>query len=334
MPPEPVAPPQPATAPAAPAPAQPAPAAPPKAPEPSPAAAPAGDGVAAAKEALEAAGGEAPEQKKGESDAAYEVRLSKLQRELRIARSEIEKGKADRAELERLRGEMEKAKNRRLTKREYVQLTKDLNAGKVQLDDDQVAQLPPELRQEIEDLKRWRQEQDAERTSRAQEAQRVKEVGIVRDHLAATKDELPLFEGVDGIEEQLLDAWYEEYLSSGQDEASRVKPDLSKVLASIHDGLAQTVARALQSESARRFLVGLNPDLKALLGEQQAKTGGPQRSDQGSGTGNGPRSLSNALTQDAPAKPLPKTGRLSEEDERIEASRAAYEEYRRSVAGS
>jgi hypothetical protein len=287
--------------------------------------------VQAAKEAVQAAGGEAPQQKAGETDQAYELRLSRLQRELRITRAELEKNKTDKGELERLRGEMEKAKNRRLTKREYIQLTKDLNAGKVQLDDDGVP-IPPELQREIDEIKAWKAEKQQAELSQGQQAQRTKEIGIVREHVAASKADAPLFDGWEGIEDRLLDAWYDEYLSSGNTPEERTKPDLGAVVKAVHTELAKTVARALQSEAARQYLFKAHPELGALLG-QKATPGGPKRSEQGSDAGNGPRSLSNALTQDAPVTAKQPKHRATEEEERQEASRLAYEEYKRSKAG-
>src|SRR5688500_1565008 len=102
-----------------------------------PAAPPSSPAAEATKDKIEQAGGEAPDQKRGESDKDYEVRLAGALRELKQARREIEKNKLDRKTFDDMKAELEKAKNKRMSKREFVDMVKQLNEGKLELTDDE-----------------------------------------------------------------------------------------------------------------------------------------------------------------------------------------------------
>lgn len=286
--------------------------------------------VDAAKDALEAAGGDVPDKKKGESAEDYELRLSKATRELRVARAEIEKLKggnsADRERLKQLEAEMEKAKNKRLSKKEWLEITKGMAAGTLQLDDDEMAALPEGVRKKIEELENWKKTEDQKLQEQQGSAQRKKEEGVVATALKDFAESHPLMS--EGHAAFVLDAWYERYIASSADPTQRVKPDLESVVTELHDGLVNTLVSALQSPKARQFLLS-KPELKDLLGGQEVSTGGPKSDAQGADRGTGPRSTTNAPS---PVTPEPRTAPLTE-DERIERSRAAYEEHRRARAG-
>lgn len=286
--------------------------------------------VDAAKDKLEAAGGDVPDQKRGESNEDYEIRLSQLTRELRAARREAQANKVDKQTLETMKAELEKAKNKRMTKNEFVQFVKDLDAGKLQLDDDEWAALPQAVRDRLEKLENAEALRQKEIQERQQSEQRTKEEGIVAKRLQELATDLPLFEGSTEVHKLILDAWYERFIETGQ------KPNLDQVMEEIHDGLASTVGRALQSEVTRRFLVGKYPDLKALLGAHEAKASGPTSSHQGAGGGTGSAAKPDAPSLEPPATPRDSTrpkSRLELEEEKLEASRAAYREHQRSARG-
>lgn len=310
------------TTPGPPAAAPPAPAADPKKPAGASAApAPAKNGappaaVGAAQDKLEAAGGEVPEQKRGETDQDYEVRLARMTRELKSARQEAQRNKVDKQQLETMKAELEKAKNKRISKAEFVQLVKDLDAGKAQLDDDEWAALPQAVRDRITALEQAEAERAKERQERDNTAQRSKEEGIVANALKEMAADLPLFEGRDNIHSDVLDIWYERFMATGQ------KPDLEQVAREVHASLASTVFKALQSESTRRFLLGQHPELKALLGHE-AKAGGPTSEAKGSGGANGRAAEPASSTDSKPPRALT---RFEQEQEATRRLRARAEE--------
>lgn len=281
--------------------------------------------VDAAKDKLAAAGGEVPEQKQGETDHDYEIRLSKLTRELRLARQELERNKIDRKQLEQMRQELEKAKNKRISKREFVELAKQLNEGKLQLEDDEWAALPPAVRERLERLEKSEQERERAAQEQAQQAQRAREEGIVAGRIKDLGNEHPLLAANPSAAAHVLDIWYEQFQMSGQ------KPDLDEIITQAHEAVAQNLVKALQSDSARQFLLGKHPELRALFGAQEVQAASPTSEQQGAVVAN-----KRSDKVDAPPRSSGSSKSkhpLAQREAELDASRSAYEEYRRAVRG-
>jgi len=280
------------TTPATPAPPPPAapeaPAAPSGGPSPTP------QGVDGAKAQLEAAGGDVPEQKRGETDKNYELRLSKLTRENRLAREEAVRLKSQLEpkdkELALLRAELEKAKTKRLTRKEYVELTKTLSRdpGKVrELLDDDTQELSPAVRERLERLEARLKEADERDQGQRNSEVRTRDIGVVSKYIESAADELPMFAGEPKLQEQVYEVWRDRWETAGRPPPGNpTRPDLGEVAAELHGTLATTIVEALQSDRTRSFLLKLKPELKALLGHQVGASG--SKSDaQGAATGNG-----------------------------------------------
>jgi len=321
------------------APEAPAPAAP-EAPAQAPAAAQTQAQAAEAQGAADAAQAAADnaQQKPTESDKDFEVRLSKLTREARIARSEAERWKGESAkaaeQLKTLTAELQKAKSKRMTTREFTALVQKINeAGddrsKLEqiLDDDGVEALPKAVREELEAARRDREERAAEKQRVAQEAARTKEIGIVGGVIAQMADECPLFEVFPGSAQHVLDAWHARWEEMGRNPAN--KPDVHELARELHEPLASNLVAALQSPKARSFLLAAKPELGALLGGQEAIPGGPERDAQGAGARKGPPATSATPVQPTtpkPKNPAPKT-RWEQDREREEQVANSYREY-------
>jgi len=285
-----------------------------------PPAPPSSPAAEATKDKIEQAGGDAPTQKPGESDKDYEVRLAGALREFKQARREIERNKIDKQQLETMKAELEKAKNKRISKKEFVEMVKQLNEGKLELDDDEWAALPQAMRERIERLESAAQKREREEQEAAQAAQRTKEEGIVATRLKETAEDWPLIAAVDGAASDVLDWWYDVRARTGQ------APDLDAVIAEVNGGLARTVATALQSEASRRFLLQAHPELIPLLTELKAASS-PTSEAKGPGAANGRGAAPAHSEQPEPAPPKRPLTRLEEDEAKSARMKASYDEW-------
>lgn len=291
-----------------------APAVPAQAPA-TPAAAPAVAAQAAAATEATAAAVDNAAPKAGESTQDFELRLSKLTREARIAREAEGRLKAANTamakELEAARAELGKAKNKRMTRSQYIEMSKAMASDpeKVRefLDDDS-QQLSPELRERMEKLEAKLRERDEEDAKRATDGTRQRELSYVAGDLAKWSEDMPMFAGNEVVAEHLLDLWHQEWKEMGATQES--KPDLRELAETLHGNivknLANAVDHALKSTKARQYLVKAIPGLGALLKEHEAQAGGPESDAQGAAAANGRGSSSNPAS-----RPDPKT--LTEE---------------------
>ena len=257
---------------------------------------PSGPDAAAAK--LEAVAGEkAPEQKAGETDQAYELRLAKLTREAQRAQREADTHKAARAKVEEeataLRAELEKAKNKRMTVREYRELTKKLlenpqSRAELLVDDDlpePMRELKEKMEQQLREAEEAKAAQQRAEQEAAQKAQHARELGIVAEALKS--EAVPLFSSHPQAPNHVLQLWYQRWEEMGK-QPDR-KPQLEAVIGEVHEAFARNLVQALQSKQSRTFLAGLveDPELKALLGGAEQPAGGPTSGPQGDGGANG-----------------------------------------------
>lgn len=243
--------------------------------------------------------------KPGETPQDFELRLSKLQREARIARESEGRLKAQMAEKDKelasLREEMSKAKKKRLTRSEYLEMSKamakDPDKVREYLDDD-TAQIPPELRERLEKLEQTLRAKEEEESRRNTDAVVQREVGIISTELDRWQDDFPLLHGNKVAPEHIRQLWHSQWEEMGKTQES--KPNLREVVSELHDSIAKTVASALQSTKARQYLAKLVPDLGTLLAQQEASAGSPGSDAQGAAGSNGRTGVSNPASRPDP----------------------------------
>lgn len=246
-----------------------------------------------AKDAIEAATGEpAPEQKANESDAAYEIRLVKIQKELKAVRNEAESLRQDASRVPELKKQLAALEEKLKTsvprgKKAFAQFVKEINEGKLALDDDDLDQLPEGVRAKLAKIDEW----EAERKEAKGEATRKSDVGIVAKFLEDNADDYPLFGA--NVAGDLVDAFYSEYARTG------AVPNLAKVVSAAHEAHANLLIAQLKGKKAKDFLVSKDGDLKAIFGmADERKPAAPASANKGNpGNEDGPRSLTNSMAQ-------------------------------------
>jgi flagellar biosynthesis GTPase FlhF len=279
------------------------PAAPAPAAATTPAAAPAQAAAVEAKADAAQAAVETATKQPGETPADFELRLSKLTREARIAReaeSRLKGVNASQAkELETLRAELAKAKSKRISKSQYIEMSKAMAAdpNKVRdfLDDDS-NQIPDAVRERLEKLESQLRSKEEAEEKRNQDANVQREQGIIAGNLEKWSDDFPLLSGNKLAPEHLRQLWHSQWEDMGR--TQELKPDLRELVSELHGNLAKTVASALQSPKARQFLARAVPELGALLREQEASASGPGSDAQGAAGSNGRSGTSTASRPD------------------------------------
>ncbi len=277
-------------------------------------------------------------QKRGETDKEYELRLSKLTaannnltREVRNARKNAEKY-AD--ELKAARAELERGKGRKgVTRRSFLALNEAIKAAKDEaeldalFDPDDDARIPPAIAKEIAELKREAEERKARESQQNEQAYYKHQVGIVSNvvsELVASGD-CPLFDGYKNAAAALYSIWHQEWQKAGGTTESR--PDIYELAAKFHNQVASDLATALQSEKARSFLFARKPELKALVGGQEARPSSPTSEHQGAVGRNSPPAKASTPTVQRKQEPPKKRDRYDEDEARLQASREAYREH-------
>lgn len=306
--------------------------------EPPPAAA---RGASEAKEAPKAeAKPEPPEKRQEPAQKGDSARLARTLVELRDARAEALELRKEAARAKELDEKLKRAKGDELddelfeeiTGRSFEQMVKDLAANKVKFR--AKSPLSPEMRAikaEVDALKAERaaeQERVQREEARKQgEAGRAKEIELVRNWLPEVEDKFPYLTSMEDAADQVLDAFYAAW---PRDNKGRFipgrKPDVEEIAEQIE---AYGARRFSAAGGNKRAMVALLKDPKAkalaieILGLQQpaaTETTSPQRHDKGnqSAPAEGPRTLSNTVTQDVPAL-VKKTKTEEEEREALHA---------------
>lgn len=276
-----------------------------------------------------------PEKRQEPSQKGDSARLARTLVELRDARAEALQLRKEAARAKELDEKLKRAKGdelddelfEELTGRSFEQMVKDLAANKVKFR--AKSPLSPEMRAikaEVDALKAERAAEQ-ERTQReearkAGEAGRAKEVALIKEWLPEVEDKFPYLTSFDDAADQVLDAFYAAWPrdNKGNFIPGR-KPDVEEVAEQIE---AYGSRRFSTAGGNKRAMVALLKDPKAkalaieILGLQQpaaTETTSPQRHDKGnqSAPAEGPRTLSNTVTQDVPAL-VKKTN--TEEEER------------------
>jgi hypothetical protein len=284
-------------------------------------------------------------QKRGESDKDYELRLSKLTRESRMARADAEKYKSaatkNEAELKELRAQLEKHKGpRKLTVSQYRDLVRKANEGwgdpakmaELFDSDDGTAQLPKEVLDKIAAVEK-RQREIEERDRLANQDREIKrQLQVVREDVLQPlidSGECPLFEVFPGYAVNILKAIHQEWKEMGS--LPNVEPDSEAIAKKFHDGLAAEIHAALKSPKTRSFLFAAVPELKALAEGHEVRAGSPTSEHQGAAVRNSPAAKASQPTVSRKPEPKKKLERYEQDEARVQATLDAYEAYRLAV---
>jgi hypothetical protein len=249
--------------------------------------------------------------------------------------------KAERLEklIARVKGaDIDEAALRELTGRSFPDMVRDMRDGKAKYKPQ--AQLPPELAEvktELEamrdELRAEKQKVEAAKKAEAERAARAKadaerqqtierETQTVKEMLEELREKYPRTHAYKNSAGNLLDRFYRTWADSTRGEDGEPtydagkKPDFEQLVSKFEDSLSEEVNGILSSEQVVRLAL---KDAKTrelvskILAEQSApsqpKTS-PKRSESGStANAEGPRTLSNKATQEAPvdtAKPRTK----------------------------
>lgn len=219
---------------------------------------------------VEDLGGSVPDQKSGESDKDYELRLSKKIGELERTKKELEKAKKEgelsSTELKELKKLLEDGKANPLKILKHFGMTFDeFSRGIVEdkfKEPEAELKLPPELQKKIDRLEKADREREAKELETAANAQRDADQKVVKDFLEANADDFPLAASMPWAAAHVIAEAY-------KSKATNVLPALQ----SLEEGLAGNVMTAVKSEKAFKKMLAKDPELKKLLGKHFSSAG-------------------------------------------------------------
>jgi len=238
------------------------------APVPAPAAKPAASPPAPTAKAeavaakIEEAGGEVPEQRPGESDAKYELKLAQTLRKLRDVEQEAARVRKaheeSSAELDKFKKRYAKGKESPLDLLKehewtFEDLVKAINEDKVKVPEKDPA-IPDWLREKIERLDRLETERENERKQAEQRGMYESDVKTVATVLEKHADKFPLAAAFKGAAKQVVDAARAEGTN-----------DIGPILEALEARLAEDVTTVLASEKSVKAALAKNPDLRKVV---------------------------------------------------------------------
>lgn len=316
---------------------------PPRPSEPPPAAAKAAEPKPEA-EAEPPAAVKEPERKPEPDRTA--ARLSATLLELRDAKAQLLEASKATKRVEQLEGLLKRVQGQELDGEAFEEITgksldnliRELAANKLKYKPK--TPLAPEVR-ELRDRLRAMEERDAERERVRQEQEtrargaeiRGKELGSVKTWLTEVADKFPYLTAHEDAHEQVLDGFYQLWQSRGG--KPQHKPDPEEVAELIEQGYSR---RHISTATNKRAMMALLKDpkvrdlaievlgLKAQANDPQTRQteSSPQRDTKGnhqSAPEEGPRTLSNKVSQDVPAY-------VKHEQDEEEARKALHERVR------
>lgn len=262
---------------------------------------------------IEKTGATAVEQKEGESDAKYELRLAKQLRELRTEKERASKfertateASAKAAQLEKL---MEGGKANPLTILEHLgysfeDLVKGINDDKFKAPEKRL-DLPPEIAEKLERLDRAEREREQQAMSARAQAERAQHETQVEAYVKENAADFPLASSMDGFAKVLVEQAY----------ASKTT-DIIPLLEKLEAGLVNELTPMLSSESTIKAMVKHKPELRERLIKAlglEAAPKAPPADPKGIGS----------LSSDGgtPAKKMSKEQRIAEATNRLKAAR-------------
>lgn len=226
-----------------------------------PSAAPASQKLETAVAKLENAGVDVPDQKSGESDKQYELRIVRMQRELRESQQELAKLKSAGAlndkELAKLKANAERYKANPLEFFEdigvsFEQLVERINNETYKAPQKR-PQLPPEILEEFEALKRERAEREEAKAKEAEQRQFNEYVSQVDAHLKENAAQFPLTSALKGAAANIV--------RQAMDQGVQVR----EVMRDMEEALVDDAVSLVGSEHALAAALKKSPDLKARI---------------------------------------------------------------------
>lgn len=218
----------------------------------------------ATAEKIEAAGVEAPAQKAGESEAAYELRLAKTLRELKSERTKTEKlskaREAEGAELAKLKKLVESGKANPLEALEalgfsFKDLVDGINADKFKAPAKKL-DLPPEVAERLERFEKVEREREKERHAEVSAKTRAGHEKQVSDFIAQSAEEYPFAASLPWAASKIIDEAY-------ANEAG----DFMPLLDQLEIALTENATSMFGSTRSIKKLLKSKPDLKAKIME-------------------------------------------------------------------
>lgn len=251
--------------------------------------------IAKLEDKIEDKGGDVPDQKKGESDKDYELRLSKTLGELERTKKEAAKAKADAdksaAEAKKLQKILEDGKANPLKILKHFGITfEDFAkgiAGDKYVEEKEQLQLPPEILEKIERLEKADKEREAEAARAKAAVQRGEDEKVVKAYLEKNADEYPMAASAPWAVNHIIDATY----------AAEIN-DIIPALKALEAGLAENAIHLVKNERSFKAMAKKDPELKKAMAKwldlQEAAAEAREEDDS-------PKSLSD-LSKDKPAR--------------------------------
>ena len=263
-------------------------------------------------------------------DGELEHRLSRTVRELNGVTAQANdyrrKHETTSAELGQLKAKFEAGKVNPLDILEelgwdYEKLTQGIVEGKVK-QRAQRFELPPELKQQLDELKADKQQRDQREQSERAQAQRTRDVGNIKRYIEQQAEQFPFSASLDWAADAVLDSTM----------AARQADALPK-LREFEQSLVTSAVTMMGNERVLRALLkskpGLRESLIAALGVSTSNQANPAASNgAGGGDADGPRSLSNLPS----GQSAPPSTKQTKEQRRREAMTAWNQERRRQSA--
>ncbi len=221
---------------------------------------------------IEALGGDAPDQRKNETDTQYELRVNKLLRDLRDAKAEALKASKDaqtaQAESKKLQKLLDDGKANPLKVLEHLGISyEDLTKGIIEEKYKPAHKrndLPPEIMEKIERLEAKEKEREAEALKASAQAQRKQHVSAVQKYIDDNAEDFPLAATMKWVAEDVVARGY----------ATGGEFDALPLLQELESNLAANVGTLLGNDKATKALLKKNPALKkaleAAMGIQEA----------------------------------------------------------------
>lgn len=294
--------------------------------------APAPVAVAAKVEAIEATGEAAPEQKAGESDKNYELRLANTLRRLEKAEGEAvtyrKRGDDFEKELGPLRAKIEAAKGDPDKIHDLLDLagyTPDQVAqfmidGKIKRRAAR-AELPPDVIARLEKAEAAAKKLEEKEAAEQEEQGRQSDLRAIGQQIEAMTADLPLASQLPGLADRVYGTVYAKFKATGE------VPDLAVTLREVEASLVRDARPLLSTAAGVKALVGNDPKIRAIIAEAlglasaEQASASPASERKGSPkVSEGPKSLSLNVTSEVPTR---QAGNLSKSEREARVRTAA-----------
>lgn len=264
-------------------------------------------------------------------DGELEGRLARTVRELNNTTAQVNdykrKHESTAAENTQLKSKLEAAKQNPLDLLEelgwnYEKLTQGI-VEKGLRPRAQRAELPPEVKQQLDELNEFKQRVTQREQTAAEQAQRTRDVTNVRRYIEQNAEQFPFSSALEWAADAVLD-----------NTMAAKQADALPFLRAFEQSLVTSTVTMMGNERALRALLKSKPELResliAALGISKGKEADPPASDGEGKTGaaDGPRSVSSLPSGQTP----PPSNKPSKRERKAEAVRA-FQELRRSSAG-